>query len=310
VESRPSASNASVLDQFFDAGYDVVVFVDETEAGRSDQDASRIVGGRLFTSTERDATAKLGRLLDEAAAEEWHASARRKPDLFKSSVYEHAVGSLEGLKTSVLVDWRVRPSEMTRIQSNYCSLLAANPRLLGDWRPNAPPEEIALFGFLGRLAAQLALRQYQGHDPGNRVLVICDRQRSIAPASDWFRRVEVYVPPEMRESAFSIEVHVVVDKQHPDAVGALRWLGLIDSELWAISRLLRLNLEDGRSIDDHHKQWAASGDADRPTVSQAVLDRLQASRPRAADYLSRVFVPMVLAGRRVALSEDLVAVGE
>lgn len=285
----------TTLSGLFACGYDVVVFVDETVGGNANEDGSRFVMGRAIDASDHARIRRLDRMLAEASAERWHATERR--GLFQSDLADEILVELAEMSGTVLFDLRETPSALDELGPQFESYRSRFSDIAASWPP-ASHERILLYAFLERLAIHIAWRQAHRLMPGERTLVICDRQSWWADAdgASWYREV-----PIARESTlhrpFDCEVRAIVNKSHPSAQGVLRWVNLVDSELWAIGRTLRRRNIDGLSLDRRLRAWADSGRPDVPVLEPG--DVGEPDVPRVGAYLGDVLIPMSLDGRSV-----------
>ena len=107
-----------------------------------------------------------------------------------------------------------------------------------------------------------------------------------------------------REAGYSCEVRAVVDKEDPESAEVQRWINLVDSELWAIRRVLGREMPDGRRADEHFKDWVAAGRPDVPVLTQQLWDGVLARTPAIESYFERVLKPLQVAGRSAHLHEE------
>ena len=121
------------IDGLFACGYDVIVFVDESDAGPAQDDGSRFVLGRAIARTDRRAIREVSRLLGEECAERWHASQRGRTSLLTSARCDEILGALAALGSSWQFDLRSTPSELLRLGDQYRELLESDPQLAEDW---------------------------------------------------------------------------------------------------------------------------------------------------------------------------------
>jgi hypothetical protein len=166
------------IDGLFACGYDVIVFVDESDAGPASEDGSRFVLGRAVTPTDRAALRCVSSLLAADQAEAWHASQRGGTNLFTSTRSSEILGALLALGASLHFNLRSTPSELAALRESYRNALQTITEPAHSW-PNGigvGHEPMLLLAFLMLLRRHLAWRQHEGALPGCRALVICDQQ--------------------------------------------------------------------------------------------------------------------------------------
>lgn len=226
--------------------------------------------------------------------------------MFTSSRFDAIEDGLNALTGSILFDLRSTPQDLIALRGNYRDILAEMPELRVDWPDGdrVGHEQLLLFAFLARLGVQVAWRQSRGELPGRRSLVVCDRQSWWTKGRGWYR--EVAIPPyaSARDAGYACEVRALLDKSDAEAKHVLRWINLVDSELWAIGRVLRAPMPDGRRADEHLKEWARRGHPDDPVLTQEVLDAFAEKTPNAAAYIERVLIPLQARGRSAPLDRE------
>lgn len=214
--------------------------------------------------------------------------------------------ALNVLTGSILFDLRSTPQDLIALRGNYRGILAEMPELRADWPDDdrVGHEQLLLFAFLTRLGVQVAWRQSRGEIPGRRSLVICDRQSWWPRGRSWYR--DVAFPPyaSARDAGYACEVRALLDKSDAEAKHVLRWINLVDLELWALGRVLRAPMPDGRRADEHLKEWARRGHADDSVLTQEVIDAFAAKTPNAAAYIERVLIPPQARGRSAPLDRE------
>lgn len=284
---------------YFACGYDAVLYVDETAAGDLDDDAPQFVVGRLFGERSQPWLKKLDRVLLDGCSEEWHAGDRAKGDLFIAREHEAIVSLLSDLPGSLLVTMAAFPSALDEHRSEYFDLVAHHVQLQDDW-PTRPRDIRALAVFRYFAMALHAIGQNM-LGKGSRMLVICDQMRQwlrAKPAEGWARRIEPYAAIPLAGHT-TVDLFTVQNKDDPNAVYPLRWLGLVDSEAWAMTRFLRAKFGDGRAGNKHYQEWADGGRPDEPVMTQEDFDRICGQKPGLEAYVQRVLEPAVRDGRWV-----------
>lgn len=284
-------------------GYDAVLVVDESEV-RPGGDASRFLLGRLFSADEHREVVRLEQILARAESERWHSTG--DVTFFRSPCFGDVVAALRDLPYSTIFDMRVTPSQVAALREKYGRALEEQPELRPTWRAarRATVEEITLFRYLAMVKVVACRYLAQKRLPWRRLLTVCDRQSGLRPGH---ARVFLPIPTWKYEGevevGYEFDALGILGKEHPDTLHAVRAVGLIDAELWAIRRFLAQPMEDGRLLDEHFRDWARRGDPEEQVLTQEVVDRTVARTPNLDEYIERVFMWMHGLGRVVKVSE-------
>lgn len=268
---------------------DVAVVVDESKSKYASGEEVLAFVARTFERGD-PGFAELYRALETEGAADWHGSARGRDTrgMFGTPNAGRILDLLEAAKSTLL--WSAMDVGALReqtIEHRWRQILDDNPELRKVWDVR-DPQARALFRFADYTFRTLERRL----PPGTRVVMVVDRLSWLVGRE---RRAGALSPglAGLGAGADSIEAMLwaVTDKQTEGTQCHLPLLGLVDSEAWAIQRLVTSPLPGGDRLLDRQRAWRERGSPEHERLlEQHELDGLFADHQHLGslrDYWER-----------------------
>lgn len=268
---------------------DLAIVVDENKTAYASGEEVLAFVARTFERADAGFAELYGALEAEGAAD-WHGSARGRETrgMFGTANAGRILELVDAAKSMLL--WSatdVGALQAETVEDGWKRILAHNAELRRVWDVR-DPQARALFRFADYTFRTLERRL----PPGTRVLMVVDRLSWLV---DRERRASALAPglAGLGAGADRIEAMLwaVTDKQADGAQRHLPLLGLVDSEAWAIQRLVTSPLPGGDRLLDRQRSWRERGSpAHERLLEQHELDRLFADHQHLGslrDYWER-----------------------
>lgn len=281
---------------------DVLVFLDESKSKSSVDGESLTYGGRVFYRSD-PAFGQLAALLAVEGAWRWHASGQRSESefLFSAKRCPQILALLNAMDSPLIA------MPVTRSALEHAHIDEAWRRLRNDWLSDIWATDSVYARALFR-CAELAFGVLEQRLPaGSKVIIVADRQ-------DWLDRragrAEVVAPGVLRLGLGCRKVHgelwCIQSDDEPGARALQPYLGLVDSELWAVRRFLTRPLPGGETFVDRLATWRDRGKpSGEQVVSQEDLDAVfaQHAEHEALKSYWHQWASWVQTGRAILLRE-------
>ncbi len=268
---------------------DLAIVVDDNKTAYASREEVLTFVARTFERGD-PGFAKLYAALEAEGAADWHASARGRETrgMFGTANAGRILDLTEAARSTLL--WSatdVGALQTQTIEDRWKQILADNPELRKVWDVR-DPQARALFRFADYTFRTLERRL----PPGTRVLMVVDRLSWLV---DRERRAPALAPGVAGLGAGADKIDAmlwaVTDKHAEGAQRHLPLLGLVDSEAWAIQRLVTSPLPGGDRLIDRQQAWRDRGSPEHePLLDQHELDGLFADHQHLGslrDYWER-----------------------